>query len=50
MNSILFMFTSIFSLLMFGVSIYAFVLFIKLAHRGIRALDIYIEEKSNKNL
>lgn len=31
-----------------GASIYAFILFIKLARRGIKALDIYIEEKSQK--
>ena len=30
------------------VSIYAFILFVKLARRGIKALDIYIEEKSQK--
>jgi len=33
---------------MFGISIYAFVLFVKLAHRGIKALDIYINEKENR--
>jgi len=38
----------IFMLSMFGVSIYAFILFVKLAHRGIEALEIYINEK-NKN-
>jgi hypothetical protein len=38
----------IFLLLMFGVSIYTFILFVKLAHRGIEALDIYINEK-NRN-
>jgi hypothetical protein len=38
----------IFMLAMFGVSIYTFILFIKLAHRGIEALDIYINEK-NRN-
>ena len=27
-----------------GASIYAFILFVKLAKRGIKALDIYIEE------
>jgi hypothetical protein len=32
-----------------GLSIYCLILFIKLAHRGIKALDIYINEKSNKN-
>ena len=31
-----------------GASIYAFILFVKLATRGIKALDIYIEEKSQK--
>lgn len=30
-----------------GMGIYSFVLFIKLARRGIRALDIYINEKEN---
>lgn len=30
------------------VWIYGFVLFVKLAHRGIKALDIYIQEKTNK--
>jgi hypothetical protein len=38
----------IFLLSMLGVSIYAFILFVKLARRGIEALDIYINEK-NKN-
>ncbi|MCY6372212.1 hypothetical protein [Clostridium ganghwense] len=32
-----------------GAGIYGFVLFVKLAHRGIRALDIYID-KNNKNI
>jgi hypothetical protein len=32
-----------------GLSIYCLVLFIRLAHRGIKSLDIYINEKSNKN-
>ncbi len=31
-------------LLILGCSIYAFILFVKLARRGIRALDIYIEK------
>ncbi|MFC5650022.1 hypothetical protein ACFPYJ_13010 [Paenibacillus solisilvae] len=34
------------SLLILGV--YALVMIIKLAHRGIKALDIYIDEKTNK--
>lgn len=32
-----------------GLSIYFLILFIRLGHRGIKALDIYITEKSNKN-
>jgi hypothetical protein len=41
---------NIFVLLLFyipilALGIYSFILFIKLAHRGIRALDIYIYEK-----
>lgn len=35
-------------LVFIGLSIYSFVLFVKLAKRGIKALDIYIDEKSNK--
>ena len=31
-----------------GASIYGFILFVKLARRGIKALDIYLEEKSQK--
>ena len=38
----------IFMLAMLGVGIYTFILFVKLAHRGIEALDIYINEK-NRN-
>jgi hypothetical protein len=30
-----------------GLGIYALILFIKLAHRGIRALDIYIKKNEN---
>lgn len=30
-----------------GVGVYGFVLFVKLANRGIKALDIYINEKTN---
>lgn len=36
----------IFILAFIGISIYCFILFIKLAHRGIKALDLYIEEKT----
>ncbi|WP_375533030.1 hypothetical protein [Paenibacillus terreus] len=35
-------------LILFGVGIYVLVLFIKLARRGIKALDLYIAEKSNR--
>lgn len=35
-------------LILLGMSIYGFTLFVKLAHRGIKALDIYINEKNNK--
>jgi len=42
------LFYLIFMLGMLGISIYGFVLFVKLAHRGIKALDIYINEKSNR--
>jgi len=33
-------------LLFLALSIYSFTLFIKLAHRGIKALDIYIKKNS----
>lgn len=32
------------------IGIYGFVLFVKLAKRGIKALDIYINEKTNNKL
>lgn len=38
------------NLIMVGVSIYALVLFIMFAKRGIKALDIYIAEKTNKDI
>ena len=38
----------IFILAMLGVGIYTFILFVKLANRGIKALDIYINEKTSK--
>lgn len=43
--SILSWFISIIYVIIFGCSIYAFILFVKLARRGIKALDIYINEK-----
>lgn len=46
--SFLAMFFQILYLFFFGVGVYCLVLFIKLAHRGIKALDIYINEKTNK--
>lgn len=33
-----------------GCSLYAFILFVRLAKRGIKALDIYIDEKSTKGI
>jgi hypothetical protein len=33
-----------------GLGIYCLILFIKLAHRGIEALDIYLNEKRNRHL
>lgn len=39
----------LFYLLSLGVSIYCLVLFIKLAHRGIKALDIYIEKNDRSD-
>lgn len=33
-----------------GVGVYCLILFIKLANRGIKALDIYINEKTNNKL
>ena len=33
-----------------GISIYMMILMIKLARRGIKALDIYLEEKSSKKM
>lgn len=50
MNSIPFVFAQIINLILLGFIVYAFVLFIKLALRGIKALDIYINEKSNNKL
>ncbi len=35
--------------LVLGISIYSFILWLKLARRGIRALDLYLEEKSKHN-
>lgn len=37
-------------LVLCGMGIYAFILFVKLANRGIKALDIYIDEKTNNKL
>lgn len=33
-----------------ALGIYAFILFIKLAHRGIKALDIYIAKNENRDI
>lgn len=40
----------VFYIVMIGISIYAFVLYVKLANRGIKALDIYINEKTSRDL
>lgn len=37
-------------LVIVSIGIYGFVLFVKLAKRGIKALDIYIDEKTNNKL
>ncbi len=37
-------------LVLLSCGIYGFVLFVKLAKRGIKALDIYISEKTNNKL
>lgn len=42
------LFTLLLNLVIVGLGIYCLVLFIKLAHRGIRALDIYVDEKTNR--
>lgn len=31
------------------MGVYGFILFVKLANRGMKALDIYIDEKTNNN-
>ncbi|WP_181586433.1 hypothetical protein [Paenibacillus taichungensis] len=38
-------FAVLFNLVLLGLGVYILILFIKLAHRGIKALDIYINEK-----
>lgn len=38
----------VFILVLVGIGIYGFILFVKLSNRGIKALDIYINEKANK--
>lgn len=43
-------FTLVIYLILIGVGIYCLVLFIKLARRGIKALDIYLEEKDKRSL
>jgi hypothetical protein len=42
--------SQIINLGLFGIGIYGFMLFVKLANRGIKALDIYINEKTNNKL
>ena len=38
----------LFIFVILGVGIFSFTLFVKLANRGIKALDIYINEKTGK--
>jgi predicted neutral ceramidase superfamily lipid hydrolase len=38
------LFNLIILLMMLGMSIYGFILFVKLANRGIKALDIFIDK------
>lgn len=40
---------TLFYLVLAGLTIYCLILFIKLAQRGIKALDIYIREKEHRN-
>ncbi|MPW26510.1 hypothetical protein GC105_11980 [Alkalibaculum sp. M08DMB] len=41
---------NIFIILFFlSISIYAFIIFVKLSRRGIKVLDIYIEKNKNNN-
>jgi len=48
--AVTFTFINLIIILVFLVmGIYGFVLFVKLANRGIKALDIYISEKSKNN-
>jgi len=39
----------LFYLALAGLSVYCLILFIRLAHRGIKALDIYIDERTKRN-
>ncbi|WP_438432571.1 hypothetical protein [Gorillibacterium sp. sgz500922] len=39
------LFAMLINLVFLGAAIYLFVLLVKLAHRGIQALDLYIDEK-----
>ncbi|MBK1810173.1 hypothetical protein JHL18_05925 [Clostridium sp. YIM B02505] len=41
---------SMFQFVVFGFGIYAFVLFIRFCTRGIKAFDLYIAEKTNKDM
>lgn len=38
------------AIIIFGIIIYSFILFVKLANRGIKALDIYINKNNNNKL
>jgi len=49
-SSIVTLINLIIILISVSIVIYGFVLFVKLAKRGIKALDIYINEKTNDKL
>ncbi len=44
-NSIITILAMLINVLLYGLGVYALILFIKLAQRGIQALDIYLYEK-----
>ena len=50
MNLLPAVFTSIIPLMLVAVSIYSLLLFIMVANRCIKALDIYIDEKTKRKL
>ncbi|MDF2610768.1 MAG: hypothetical protein K0R92_2242 [Lachnospiraceae bacterium] len=49
MNAIPFAFIGVIYFAILGISLYLLILMIKLAQKGIQALDLYINEKSHKD-